>query len=184
MNTYLVRIQKVENEKQNQLVKNWGQVEECIAFVLKYEDFWQDFDNMSDMSDNMSDVSDVGGILVDRNVVRTIGNDFGAGSMELEKGQLCLNLMGVPQVIKERVNVLERVRVMEQKIKKESVRDGRVTKRVVSMKTDGGERMSPSRKSKSKGPVKLRVNLAHLGQLLGKTESPSSSSRVIQGLPC
>ena len=51
------------------------------------------------------------------------------------------------------------------------------------MKTDGGERMSPSRKSKSKGPVKLRVNLAHLGQLLGKTESPSSSSRVKQGLP-
>ena len=135
---------------------------ECIAF----EDFCQNFDYMSDMS-NVSDV------------VGTIGNDFGAGSMELEKGQLCLNLMGAPQVLKERVNVLERVRVMEQKIKKESVRDGRV----VSMKTDGGERMSPSRKSKSKEPVKLRVKLAHLGELLGKTESPGSSSRVIQGLP-
>ena len=78
---------------------------ECIAF----EDFWQNFDNMSDMS-NVSDV------------VGTIGNDFGAGSMELEKGQLCLNLMGAHQVLKERVNVLERVRVMEQKIKKESQR--------------------------------------------------------------
>ena len=79
--------------------------------------------------------------------------------MELEKGQLCLNLMGAPKVLKERVNLLERVRVMEQKIKKDSVRDGRVTKRVVGMKTDGGERMSPSRKSKSKGPVKSSLRI-------------------------
>ena len=73
------------------------------------------------------------------------------------KGQLYQKSEGAHRKFDGRVNVHERVKSMEQKIKRESelnsLTSGRVTKRVVDVrKQAGGERLSPLRKL-NRGPI-------------------------------
>ena len=103
------------------------------------------------------------------------------------KGQLYQKSEGAHRKFDGRVNVHERVKSMEQKIKRESelnsLTSGRVTKRVVDVrKQAGGERLSPLRKL-NRGPINSRVKLVHLEGVREGTGTPSSPKRVFQGFP-